>query len=174
MDLLRIGNKIISKKKIFNIINSLLQMRADGLSQTDAAARVGIDRTFVSRLENMGEIRKGKSIGVIGFPVANKQELTAALEKEGVDVIYLLTEKERWNLVKESSGLDLLNLIMDIISKVQTCEQVIVIGSDQRIKLVEAVLDKEVIGLPLGQSPIKEDIHVDCNMLLGIVKAIKR
>ncbi len=174
MDLIRIGNKIISKKKIFNTISSLLQMRADGLSQTDTAARTGIDRTFISRLENIGEIRKGKSIGVVGFPIANKEELTAALEKEGVDVIYLLTEQERWDLVKSSSGLDLVNTIMSVISKFQACEQTIVIGSDKRIKLIEAVLDKEVIGLPIGKSPIKENIYVECDMVVGIVKAIKR
>ncbi|MBM7856044.1 hypothetical protein JOC37_002469 [Desulfohalotomaculum tongense] len=174
MSLIRIGNKIISKQKINQTINRLLHLRECGLSQTEAASRLGIDRTFVSRLENLGEIRKGKSIAVIGFPISNKEELESILLKEGVDLVYLFTEQERWDFVKNSTGLDLFNTVMDIIAKVQSCEQVVVIGSNKRIKLVEAVLDKEVIPLVLGKSPIKENRYIEPNSVLEIVRAVKR
>ncbi|WP_031517136.1 transcriptional regulator [Desulfofalx alkaliphila] len=174
MDLVRIGNKIVSKRKIHKVVDELLQLRASGIPQTEAASRLGIDRTFVSRLESLGEIRKGKSIAVIGFPIVNKQELRLALEGEGVDFIYLLTERERWDYVKNRSGLDLFNSIMEIIAKVHACDQVIVLGSNQRIKLVEAVLDKDVIGFTLGESPITEDCYVESDEVVAMVRAIKR
>lgn len=174
MDLVRVGNKIISKRKLDTVINKLLQLRASGVSQTDAASRLGIDRTLVSRLEALGEIRKGKSIAIIGFPVSNKEEIMSVLEDEGVDMVYLMTEQERWDFVKNSTGLDLFNCVMDIIAKLQAFDQIIAIGSDERVKLVEAVLDKEVTCIPLGESPIKEDRYVDPNTVVGIVRAIKR
>jgi predicted XRE-type DNA-binding protein len=173
MELMRIANKIIDKQKIYDIIDEMLQLRQSGLSQTEVANRLGIDRTVVSRLETLGEVRKGKSIAVIGFPILNKEELVKALGQAGVDFIYLLTEQERWNLVKDNSGLDLFNTITDMITKVHTYDQVIVIGSNRRIKMVEATLDKKVIGLQLGQSPIKEDCYIDAPSVVEVVRAIK-
>ncbi|MTI82169.1 MAG: helix-turn-helix domain-containing protein [Firmicutes bacterium] len=174
MNLVRIGNKIISKQKISQIIDEALQLRQQGLSQTDASTRMGIDRSFLSRMENLGEIRRGKSIAVIGFPIVNKEELQNKLLQEGVDLLYLLTEEERWSFVKNNTGLDLFNNIMDAIAKVHACDQVIVIGSNQRIKLMEAVLDKEVIAYELGHSPIKEDKYVNPGEIVDVVRAIKR
>lgn len=174
MDLVRIGNKIISIQKIYQTINKAIKLRESGLSQAEVAARLGIDRTFVSRLESLGEIRKGDKIAVIGFPIANKEELQSILINEGVDLVYLLTEKERWDFVKNSSGLELFNTVMDVIAKVHACDQVIVIGSNKRIKLVEAVLDKGVIGVDLGESPIKEDKYVEPKVIVEMVRSIKR
>jgi len=151
----------------------MLSLRRKGLSQTEVASRLGVDRTLVCRLENLGEIRKGRRLAVFGFPVLNKVEIQEVLEREGVDFIFLMSEEERWEFVKQKSGVDLFDAIMDLIAKAHSFDQVLVLGSNQRIKIFEAVLDKEVVGFEIGESPIQEDKYVDPDELVDLVRAIK-
>lgn len=173
MDLLRIGDKVVSRHKIDTFINEILQLRSSGLSQTDVAALLGIDRTLVSRLENLGEVRKGKSVAVIGFPIANRKEIYSLLQAEGVDFALLMSESERWDFVREKSGIELFNSIMELIAKAHSFDQIVVIGSDKRIKIIRAALDKEVVGLEIGESPLKEDKYVDPAEVAAVIRAIK-
>ncbi len=171
--MIRISDKVISRHKIDNFITEILQLRSMGLSQTDVAARLGIDRTLVSRLENMGEVRKGKSVAVVGFPISNRDEIFNLLQAEGVDYALLMTEKERWDFVRQKSGIELFDAIMELIALAHSYDQIVVIGSDKRIKIIRAVLDKKVVGLVIGESPIKEDKYVDPAELVAVIRAIK-
>ncbi|WP_312038084.1 MULTISPECIES: helix-turn-helix transcriptional regulator [Pelotomaculum] len=173
LELIRLGEKIISKRKINQVLNNMLSLRRKGLSQTEVASRLGVDRTLVCRLENLGEIRKGRRLAVFGFPVLNKVEIQEVLEREGVDFIFLMSEEERWEFVKQKSGVDLFDAIMDLIAKAHSFDQVLVLGSNQRIKIFEAVLDKDVVGFEIGESPIQEDKYVDPDELVDLVRAIK-
>lgn len=174
MDLVRVGEKVISKKKINDIVEKILELRVKGLSQQEVANRTGIDRTFISRLETLGEIRKGRRIAVVGFPILNKQEIMELLNREGVDFPLVMTEQERWDFVRNMSGADLVNTMMHLIGEARKYDAVIIIGSDQRIKIIEAMLDCDVIGLSLGESPIEEDRYVDPDKIMEILSGIKR
>jgi len=173
LDLIRIGDKVVSRYKIDYAINEILQMRSAGLSQTEVAARLGVDRTLVSRLENLGEVRKGKSVAVIGFPIANRQEIADLLEREGVDFTLLMSESERWEFLRQKSGIELFDFTMELTARAHSFDQIVVIGSDKRIKIIRAALDKEVVGLEIGESPIREDKYVDPNELLAVIRAVK-
>ncbi|MEW6624135.1 MAG: transcriptional regulator [Bacillota bacterium] len=161
MDVIRVGDKVLSKRKIYALIDKALEMRASGLSQQEVACAMGLDRPFISRLEKLGEIRKGRKIGVVGFPVANKDQLEAFLIEAGADYVLLMSDEERWRFVKEKQGLELFNEVMEIISRLRMCDIVVFIGSNYRIKLCAALLDKEVVGIELGKSPIEGDKLVD-------------
>ena len=173
MELIRLGDKIISRRKIDQAINKILNLRMKGLTQKEVAQRLGVDRTLVCRLENLGELRKGRSLAVVGFPVLNKKEVEEALEREGVDLVFIMSEKERWQFIKQKSGVDLFDSIMEQIAKVHSYDQVIVIGSNQRIKVFKAVLHKEVVGFEIGESPIQEDKIVEIDDLIKLVRAVK-
>lgn len=173
MELIRLGDKIISRRKIDQAINKILNLRMKGLTQKEVAQRLGVDRTLVCRLENLGELRKGRSLAVVGFPVLNKKEVEEALEREGVDLVFIMSEKERWQFIKQKSGVDLFDSIMEQIAKVHSYDQVIVIGSNQRIKVFKAVLNKEVVGFEIGESPIQEDKIVQIDDLIELVRAVK-
>lgn len=165
----RIGDKIINAQKIHNAIDDALEMRGRGLSQQEVANRVGVDRTVISRLETLGEVRKGGRIALIGFPIRNCVELAAMARQEGVDYCLLLSEKERWEFVESKSGIELFNTIMEIISTLRSYDIVIIICSNMRIKLIEALLDKEVIGVQIGESPINEDKYVKPEAIRTII-----
>ena len=169
MNLVRIGDKIISRDKILKTIDKILFMRSEGFSQQEIADRRDIDRSFVSRLENLGEIRKGERIALVGFPVANKEELTQVALELGVDFVYLLNDRERWQFVQEKSGIALLNDLMELISHMRDFDTVIFIGSDMRIRLSHT--GREVT-IEIGESPITEDKYVDPDILRNLIISI--
>ncbi len=174
MDIIRIQDKIISWQKIETMLKKILQLRARGFSQQEIAERLGIDRTFISRLEGIGELRKGQSIACIGFPIKNKAQIEKLLEDEGLDFILIMSEKERLDYVNSRSGKELLNELMDLISKVRQHELVILIGSDERIKLIESMLDVQVLSIEIGASPITQDKWVDPGEIKKILDMVKK
>jgi transcriptional regulator with XRE-family HTH domain len=173
MEFYRIQDKIVSWNKISAALKKALALRARGFSQQETADRLNMDRTFISRLEKIGELRKGQSIACVGFPVKNKNEIEQLLEKEGVDFIFLMTEQERLDYVNNRSGKDVLNELMDLIARAREFDIVIIIGSDSRLKLIEGVLDAQVIPIEIGISPITEDKWVDPEVLKKILRSVK-
>ncbi|WP_213975715.1 MULTISPECIES: transcriptional regulator [Tepidanaerobacter] len=174
MDLIRIGDKLISVSRIENIIQEMLDLRQQGVSQAEVAKKFNTDRTFLSRLESLGEIRKGKTIAIVGFPLKNTEELKQLAFQEGVDFSLLMTDKERWDFVYEKSGIELLNEVMGLIYQVRQYDVVILLGSDQRLRLFKALLDKEVISVDIGKSPMTEDVYVDPQNLRKIIRMTKK
>ncbi|MDU4961253.1 MAG: helix-turn-helix transcriptional regulator [Sporomusaceae bacterium] len=171
--LLRIGDKLVNRQKIYRTIERILSLRCQGLSQQETAKQVGVDRTVISRLENMGEVRKGKSLALLGFPICNCEELEQLARQEGIDYCLLLTERQRWQFLQDNSGVELFNSLMRIIAEVRSNDTVIILASNTRITLIEAMLDKEVIGIQIGESPIAEDKYVDPALVREIIRAIR-
>lgn len=171
--LLRIGDKIVNRPKIHHTIDRILELRRDGLSQQDVAGQVGVDRTFVSRLETIGEVRKGGRVALIGFPVKNCEEIYEVSRQEGIDFCLMLSEQERWDFVQTKSGIELFNTIMDIVANVRKHDIVIIIGSNMRIKLMETLLDKSVIGVQIGESPIAEDKYVNPEDIRALIRQLR-
>jgi transcriptional regulator len=66
MGFYRIQDKVISWEKVERTLKRALLLRTRGFSQQEVADRLKLDRTFISRLESTGELRKGQSIACIG------------------------------------------------------------------------------------------------------------
>ncbi len=173
-DFIRVGEKLISLEKINRAIAQMLTLRSRGCSQQEVADRFGVDRSFVSRLERLGAVRKGDRIAVIAFPIANKEEITDLLKDLGVDYILVMTNEERWRFIEEKSGLELFNEVMQIFSEVKSCDTVVIAGSRQRIQWAAALLEKDVIGIDLGESPLTCDQHLDPQKLRQLISAVRQ
>ncbi|HOM43162.1 MAG TPA: helix-turn-helix transcriptional regulator [Bacillota bacterium] len=173
MDLVRIGEKIISIPRINNKINEILQYRMLGMSQQEAADKLGVERTFISRLEGLGEIRKGQSIAAIGFPIKNRAEVEKVLKAFGVEYFFLMSEAERTDYVSNCTGAQLTNRIIELVNKLRNFDIVIVMASDYRNRLARDLLDNKVIEIDIGKSPIKEDVNVNLDNLTDILKTLK-
>lgn len=173
METYRIQDKIISWPKVEKSLKKALLLRSKGFSQQEVADRMGIDRTFISRLEGIGELRKGQSIACIGFPILNKDEINSILEKEGVDFIFLMTEQERLDFINNRSGKEILNELMSLTVKSRAYDIVILIGSDERLKLMEKIVDGQVVTIEIGPSPITEDKWVDPAEMKKILRVLK-
>ena len=158
---IRIGDKIISVDKAVRLLEQVLRLRAQGFSQQEVAHRFSLDRSFVSRLEAVGEIRKGRRVAIIGFPIENKQELADLCREQGLDFIYILNNEERWSLVSGQKALDFFNRVMEIISTLREYDTLILVTSERWYRLAEALLDLQVIFVNLGSSPIQQNYRVD-------------
>lgn len=173
MQFIRIGEKVISKEKLNKEINKIVELRAKGLTQEGVARKLGIERTFVSRLESLGEIRKGKRIALIGFPVKNKEELTRLAEKIGIEYVLLFTQKERFEFIERKNKSELFNEVMEVIVQLSDFDLIIFLGSDMRVPVVEKIFSVQVIGIVIGHSPIKESKYVQPEKIIEIVEQVK-
>ncbi|MFW6035032.1 MAG: helix-turn-helix domain-containing protein [Halanaerobiales bacterium] len=167
----RIGNKVINNKKIDKIIAKVIELREKGYSQSQVASEIGVERTFISRLESIGEVRKGRKIAMVGFPIKNKDELNRLGKKYGLDYILLMTDKERWGFIENKGKLQLFNQVIEIIVKLKEFDLIIFLGSDMRLDLIDNLVEGNIVGIELGESPIKEDKHVDPQKVEDIIKS---
>jgi len=172
MNFVRIGSKLINRKRITRVIDGIIDLRARGMSQQDVADEMGVDRSFISRLEGIGEVRKGKRIALVGFPIGNKSEVGRLAERYGVDFVFLMSEDERWDYVRENSGAQLANRIMELISEIKEYDAVVFLASDMRIKTFESILGDVLIGLEIGNSPLQEDQIIDLGELEQVLAGI--
>ena len=173
MQFVRIGDKVISKERLIKEIERILQLRRLGMTQEEVARKLGIERTFVSRLESLGEIRRGRKIALIGFPVKNKDELIQLGESLGIEYILLLTQEERREFVRRRTKDELFNEIIKIIVFLSDFDLIIFLGSDMRVPVVEKIFSVQVIGIVIGSSPIQESKYVDPEKIREIIRELK-
>lgn len=157
------------------MINRILQLRAGGSTQVQVAEKLGVDRSFISRLEGLGEVREGRRVALLGFPVANVEEVTRLAKEVGVDYVYLLSQSERDELGREMSGAEVFNELMEVMARLVDYDVVVFLGSDLRISLMGRIFGPRLIGVPLGESPLKQSVAVDLKLLEEILShAIKK
>lgn len=173
MQLIRIGDKVINPERIHRMVDRALELRAAGHSQQDVAEMLTVDRTLISRLESVGEMRKGKKIALVGFPVSNSQELIDLATAEGLDLVLVMSEVERIGFARSQNGADLLNQVMGLIAQARLCDAVIFIGSDQRLAMVEALVGAHVVGIEIGRSPMCEDVYVNPEQVRSLIRSLK-
>lgn len=157
----RIGDKFISPDKAVRLIERILELREQGLSQQETAKRLKLDRSFVSRLEAIGEIRKGNRVAVIGFPLANAAELITICKAYGLDYYLLLNNQERWDMVRDKQALDFFDSMVELVARLREFDTLIMVTSEKWYHLAEALIDIQIIYISLGSTPIQEDCYVD-------------
>ena len=157
----RVGEKIFSVDKAVRLIEQVIHLRSQGFSQQEVARRLSLDRSFISRLEAIGEIRKGKRVAAIGFPIKNKEELSDVCHEFGLDMILFLSNEERWALAGEKKAIDFFNEMMELIAQLRGFDTLIMVTSEKWYHLAEALLDMQIIFIKLGATPVHEDRPVD-------------
>ncbi len=168
----RVGEKLISLDKTTRLIERALEMREKGLSQQEAGQRLGLDRSFISRLEAAGEIRKGRRVAVIGFPLANRDQLASICRDRGLDFYLLLSNSERWEMVQGKQALEFFNSVTDLLTRLREFNTLLMISSEKWSKLAEALLDIQVMHIDLGPTPISDDRILDPGRLEEVLEHI--
>jgi len=161
----RVGDKMISLGKATRVVERVLELREKGVSQQETAKRLHLDRSFVSRLEAIGEIRKGNRVAVIGFPLENTGDLSDICHSYGLDFYLLLNNRDRWEMVRDQQALDFFNRMFDLVARLREFDTLIMITSERWHHLAEALLDIQIIYINLGPTPIREDRYLDPQQL---------
>jgi len=173
MEFIRVGDKVIGREKLTNLIAEILRRRSEGATQQEVAEELRVERSFVSHLERLGEVRRGTRVAVVGFPIKNVDEVRAVAEECGVEFIYVLSESQRRAFVSKD-GSSLFNEVLEILARLRDFDTVVLLASDWRIKVIGKILGREVMGVPLGKSPIKRDKRVNVQdlrqLLVGVME----
>ncbi|MDA8345645.1 MAG: transcriptional regulator [Thermaerobacter sp.] len=171
-DLLHIGDKVLSRERLLRTIDEILGLRQAGFSQQATAERFSVDRSFVSRLETIAEVHKGGRIGLVGFPVANKEAVRHLAEDYGVEFMLLLSEDERQTYLNARSGMELLHEVLGTVARLRTLDHVILLASDRWFSIANGLLGREVSGIRIGTSPIAEDREVSTAALSDLLQSL--
>ncbi|GFR35631.1 hypothetical protein [Thermobrachium celere] len=115
---------------------------------------------------------RGGDIAVIGFPIKNKDEIEEVLRSFNIEYILLMNEEERQSFIKKQGGKELLESVLKIISDVRKYKHCVIIGSNMRVKVLSKLLDSQVYTIDIGESPLKNDVYVDPQRVLDIIKTI--
>lgn len=137
---IKIGDKIISLDRASDLIDRIFDMRSNGSTQEEVAKTLGVERSFISHLEGIGEIRKSKEIAFIGSGVKDE----AAVEKTVHDLNFEHVFINGDGRAEIGEALAVLTILKDI-------DFIIFLGPDSEHKLLESVLDKKIIGITLDK-----------------------
>lgn len=171
MRLFRIGDKLVSAERVHDEIERILGDREAGATQEEVARQHGVQRSFVSFLETLGEVRRGARVALVGFPISNGDEVRAVAEKHAVDFVLLLSQAERESIEDAGAGA-IFNMLLDTLADLRDFDVVILMASDWRISTIEKILGTEVVGITIGASPIKEDVRLDVDDLDRVLEAV--
>lgn len=169
--LFRISDKVVSRDKLTEQIDAILTDREAGATQEEAARRHGVQRSFVSFLESLGEVRKGARIALVAFPVANVDEVRALAERHAVDFALVFSQAQREG-IESGSATDVFNSLLDTLATLRDYDVLVLLASDARIKTIERILGREVVGLSLGPSPLREDVVIDLEQLDAVLTGV--
>ena len=173
MKLYRIGDKVVSRERLIDAIDAILEDRVSGATQEQAAQHAGVQRSFVSFLETLGELRRGPRVALVAFPVANVGAVKALAEKHGLDFVLVLSQQERESIETERAS-TIFNELLETLATLRDFDTVVLAASDMRVSTIEHILGAEVIGVPLGPSPLRHDVTVDIDHLDDILASVIR
>jgi transcriptional regulator len=169
--LFRIGDKVVSRAKLTEQIDAILADREAGATQEEAARRHNVQRSFVSFLETLGEIRKGARIALVGFPIANPAEVRELAGRHAVDFVLVFSQEQREG-IEHGSATDVFNSLLDTLATLRDYDVLVFLASDARIKTIERILGREVVGFVLGPSPLRKDVTVDLDRLEDVLVGV--
>jgi len=169
--LYRIGDKVVSESKLHDAIAAILEEREGGATQEDVAHSHEVQRSFVSFLETLGEVRRGDRVALVGFPVANADDVKALAEKHALDFVLVLSQQER-ELIESGDATRVFNQLLETIATLRDYDTLVLLASDWRIKTMEKILGTEVVGIPLGTSPLRTDVPVDLERLDRVLDGV--
>jgi hypothetical protein len=172
LDLVRIGDKVVSHERIDRVVQEVLRLRAEGLSQGEVAERLRLDRSFVSRLESLGEVRKGRRVALVAFPVANAQEVRELAEQMGVERVLVWTDGERQAFLAALSGRELVDELLALVADLRQFDRTVLLASERWVRLGRALLGAEVVAVTLGPTPLARDQEIDLDALAELLHAV--
>jgi transcriptional regulator with XRE-family HTH domain len=134
---IKIGDKIISMERANSLIDKIFDMRSSGSTQEEVAKMLGVERSFISHLEGLGEVRKSREIVLIGSGLRDLARVEATARELGIEHVFL-----------NEDGTARIEDALQVLALLKTIDFIIFIGPAKEHRLLEAVLDRKVIGIP--------------------------
>lgn len=171
MRVYRIGDKVISRDKLTDALDAIMEDREAGATQEEAARRAGVQRSFISFAETLGEIRRGPRVALVAFPVANGDEVRKLAERYALDFVLVVSQSQRES-IESGDATNVFNQLLETLAVLREFDTLVLIASDERVKTIERILGTEVVGIELGSSPLRQDKLVDLEELDNVLTAV--
>jgi len=153
MELVRIGDKIVNRQRLYRLVDKILTLRSSGATQQDVANTLDLERPFISNLERLGEVRIGGKAALVGFSISNKQDVKRVAKEHGIDSVYLYNNGEMLsNFLKRVERVDergVLTEILKTLANLRNFDLLIFLGSASEGALLEKVLGLHVFSIPV-------------------------
>lgn len=167
----RIGDKVVSREKLHDALDAILDDRQSGATQEEAARNAGVQRSFVSFLETLGEVRRGPRVALVAFPVANRDEVRELASRYAVEFVLVLSQADR-ETIEHDDASAVFNRLLETLAVLRDFDTVVLLASDKRIEQIGRILGAEIVALPVGHSPLRADVVVDLDELAGVLDAV--
>ena len=168
MRMWRIGGKLISEEKLFTGIEGIMDDREAGATQSEAAELHHVQRSFVSFLETLGEVRRGSRVAIIAFPVSNAKEIEELAERYSIDMVLALSQEAR-EKIEGTGAEEIFNALMATMEELAQFDAIIVCASDLRIASSKRIFGPSVFSIELGKSPLRSDVELDLAQLEELI-----
>ena len=157
MRLFSIGEKVVSREKLLDAVDAILADESAGATQEEAARHAGVQRSvrLLPRDPRRGAPRATR-VALVGFPVANVREVRALAEGTPSISCSWSSQAERES-IEAGHPTNVFNQLLETLAALRDFDTLVLIASDWRIETIERILGAEVVGIPLGHSPIRED-----------------
>jgi hypothetical protein len=116
-------------------------------------------------------LRKGSRVALVGFPIANADAVKALAERHALDFVLVLSQEERED-IESGEVTAVFNTLLETIATLRDYDTLVLMASDWRIKTMERILGTEVVGVPLGPSPLRAAVTVDLEQLDEILSGV--
>ena len=131
-----IGDKVISLERANALVDKIFDLRSSGSTQAEVAKMLGVERSFISHLEGIGEVRRSKEIAFIGSGVGDGKRVDMMARELGFEHVFINDD----GMARIEDALGVLAILKDI-------DFIVFLGPAAEHKLLETVLDKKVIGV---------------------------
>jgi hypothetical protein len=91
--------------------------------------------------------------------------------RHALDFVLVLSQEEREN-IESGEVTAVFNTLLETIATLRDYDTLVLMASDWRIKTMERILGTEVVGVPLGTSPLRAAVTVDLEQLDEILSGV--
>ncbi len=162
MKLIRIGEKIINRERLYRLVDNILALRANGATQQDVANTLDLERPFISNLERLGEVRVGRRVAIVGFSIINQKEVKRIAREWGIDSVHLFNGEMLSKFITKAQVDErgILRRLLKALSGLRSFDLLIFLGRGNEGALLERTLGVQVLNIPV-QSKSDSEVFVD-------------
>jgi hypothetical protein len=166
MKLIRIGEKIINRERLYRLVDNILVLRANGATQQDVANTLDLERPFISNLERLGEVRVGRRVAMVGFSIINQKDVKSIARDWGIDSVHLFNGEMLSKFISkaEVDERGILKRLLKALSGLRNFDLLIFLGQGNEGRLLEKTLGVQVLNVPV-HSKSESGVFVDITEL---------
>jgi transcriptional regulator with XRE-family HTH domain len=144
---IKIGDKIISMDRASTLIDKIFAMRSSGSTQEEVAKQLGVERSFISHLEGIGEVRKSKEIAFIGSGVADAGRVESMVSDLNFEHVFI-----------NADGTAHIEDALGVLAILKEIDFIVFLGPATERKLLETVLEKKIVGITLDKEEKLDEV----------------